>query len=89
MQRACLEKPNEISFVMSRFMPMGKSCRAKGALQTKSPARGDGRGRRSLAGAADLGGSKVTTNPAVACSISNGRMDRKRAMGSAAMQFCR
>lgn len=89
MQRSCREKPNEISFLDWRFMPLGKSCRAKRAVPNKSPARGDGRGRRSLAGAADFGGSKVATNLAVARSISNGAANRKRAIGSAAMQFCR
>jgi len=61
----------------------GRNCVAEAK---KSPARGDGRGRRSLAGAADLGGDGVTTNAVVEGNIPLCWGDHKRSIGSAAMQ---
>jgi hypothetical protein len=66
----------------SRQNVPGRNCVA----EEKSPARGDGRGRRSLAGAADLGGDGVTTNAVVEGNIPLYPGDHKRSIGSAAMQ---
>ena len=52
-----------------------------------APPEGMGGAVRSLAGAADLGGGRVTTNPAVERNIGYWRLRHKRTIGSAAMQI--